>query len=516
MSTKAKLTKETYIFGGIWLLFMVLTFIAFITFQSYNCVDYDSSYQYFLVQHGWKDMHGLLLKDYSPPLYTYVLKAYSLVFGSSLNALRGSNLILTGYLFFLSLFPLRKLAGAKCSLIGSVLLLCSQFNCYFGHLIRPTYAGYVLTTAVFIYAALSFFDKEGKYVITLAVVSLLSMYTHNVSLISAFCVYGILCILTLISKDKKKFLRYLISGGIIGVLYLPWLAVTTSQLGAVNKDFWSLRMGVGETVDFVYSYPFFNRSNDIVNLVIALFVMASCIAGIVVIVDRKKLRKAQTLKDLGGILKDEESKDILKKSCFIALMQIVSLAAFFIFSHKLGTQSPRYFYVLTGGALIFMGGFMSLADKKHIVTIIALIVMPINMVTNYLFFDKNANESEVDRLYSDISAAATNSDKLYFYHGDESSLGTDSYLFDQGVHMVDINTYTVLQTYDVFTTDVRYIEGGNFFAETDEIFVVTFSPFFFPMDPSGYEYEEIGVYKLPYVGTETGYIDVHAYRVTPA
>lgn len=516
MSTNNKLTKETYVFGGIWLLFMALTFIAFLLFQSYPCVDYDSSYQYFLVQHGWKDMHGLLLKDYSPPLYSYVLKAYSLVFGTSLNALRGSNLILTGYLFFLSLFPLRKLSGAKCSLIGSVLLLCSQYNCYFGHLIRPTYAGYVLTTAVFIYAALSFFDKEGKYVITLAVVSLLSMYTHNVSLISAFCVYGILCILTLISKDKKKFLRYLISGGIIGILYLPWLAVTTSQIGAVNKDFWSLRMGVGETVDFVYSYPFFNRSNDIVNLLITLFVMASCIAGLVVIVDRKKLKKAQTLKDLGGILKDEESKDILKKTCFIALMQIVSLAAFFIFSHKMGIQSPRYFYVLTGGALLFIAGFMSLADKKHIVTIIALIVMPVNMITNYIYFDKNGNTSEVDRLYSDIYSAAKDSDRLYFYHGDESSLGTDSYLFDKGVHMVDRNTYTVLQTYDVFTTDVRYIEDNDFFAETDEIFIVTFSPFFFPMDPSEYEYEEIGVYKLPYVGTETGYIDVHAYKVTPA
>ena len=158
---------------------------------------------------------------------------------------------------------------------------------------------------------------------------------------------------------------------------------------------------------------------------------------------------------------------------------------------------------------------MSLADRKHIVTIIALVALPFNMITNYLYFDKDSNESEVSRLYADISAAQTG-DRLYFYHGDESSLGTDSYLFDKGVHMVDRNTYTVLQTYDVFTTDVRNIEDGNFFAETDEIFVVTFSPFFFPMDPSEYEYEEIGVYKLPYVGTETGYIDVHAYKVTPA
>ena len=84
MSTKIKTNKETYIFGGIWLLLVALTAAAFCLFQTYHAVDYDSSYQYFLCQHSWKDMFDLLLKDYSPPLYAIVLKAYSLIIGTSI------------------------------------------------------------------------------------------------------------------------------------------------------------------------------------------------------------------------------------------------------------------------------------------------------------------------------------------------------------------------------------------------------------------------------------------------
>ena len=92
-------------------------------------------------------MYDLLLQDYSPPLYAIALKAYSVVFGTDLNVLRSANLILTAYLFFVTLFPLRRLTGAKCSLLSSVLILCSQYNYYFGHVIRPAYPGYILTTA---------------------------------------------------------------------------------------------------------------------------------------------------------------------------------------------------------------------------------------------------------------------------------------------------------------------------------------------------------------------------------
>lgn len=517
MSTKNRSTNENLIFGGIWLLFMALTLIAFVSFQSYDSIDYDSSYQFFLVQHSWKDMYRLILEDYSPPLYAVLLKVYSSLLGTSLNTLRASNLILGGYLYYLTLFPLRRLTGAKCSALSSVLILCSQYNCYFGHIIRPTYLGYALTTAVFVYAALSFFDRRTKDVITLAVVALLSMYSHNVSLIAAFCVYGILCIFTFIKKDMAMLKKYLISGIAIAALYIPWLLVTMKQVDKANSGFWNLRMKIGETMDFVYSVPFFHRSNVIINLLITLFILMSCIIGPVLLIDRKKLKKATTFKDLGNIFTDSEAKDRLKKIAFIGLMQIISLIAFYAFSYKLNIQSPRYFYVLTAGGLIFIAGLMSLGDRKHIVTVIALIVLPFNMVTNYLFFDRTYNDSEINRLYADIGAAGKESERLYLYHGYETSLGIDSYMFPKAVHLVDKETYTVLPTFDVFTTDVRYIDDGSDpFDMCDEIFIVTYNPFFFPMDPSEYNCEELGVYKIPYAGTETGNIDIYAYRVTPA
>lgn len=517
MSTQNKPNKETYIFGGLWLLFMAAASAFFFIFQTHHAADYDSTYQYFLCRHSWKDMYDLLLQDYSPPLYAIALKAYSVVFGTDLNVLRSANLILTAYLFFVTLFPLRRLTGAKCSILSSVLILCSQYNYYFGHVIRPAYPGYILTTAVFVYAALSFFDRKTKDLVTFSIVAILSMYTHNVSLISAFCVYAILCIASFLIKDKEMLKKYFISGIIVAVLYAPWLFVTIRQLNTANNNFWNLKMKVAETMDFVYSYPFYFRSNVIVNLLISLFVLMACLISPILIFDRKKLKKVQTFTELDKVFKSDELRERLKKIGLIGFFQVVSLLVFYAFSYKLNIQTPRYFYVLTGGALIFIAGLMSIGDKKHIVTAVALIVMPVNMVSNYMYFDKTNNESEITRLYADISAHNENGDTLYLYHGDETSLGVDSYLFPEAVQMIDRNTYTVLLTYDVFTSDIRYIDDGKDpFDMSDEVFVITYGQFFFPMDPSAYTYEEIGVYKIPYVGTETGNIDVHAYRVTPA
>lgn len=53
-----------------------------------DIINYDSSYQYFLTKHSLSDIMKLLPEDYSPPLYTLLLKLLTYIFGSSLLAMR--------------------------------------------------------------------------------------------------------------------------------------------------------------------------------------------------------------------------------------------------------------------------------------------------------------------------------------------------------------------------------------------------------------------------------------------
>ena len=49
-----------------------------------DCINYDSSYQYALTRHSLPEIWALIPADYSPPLYTLLLKAFTLIAGDSL------------------------------------------------------------------------------------------------------------------------------------------------------------------------------------------------------------------------------------------------------------------------------------------------------------------------------------------------------------------------------------------------------------------------------------------------
>ena len=130
--------RENTLFCIIWLLFVAAYSVLVMRFQMYDCIDYDSSYQYFLNLHSPGEMIELLKLDYSPPLYACLLKVYSTLFGSSLSILRISSLVIMAYFFYLLLFPLRRLLGKQAAFLSAVMLFCSDYNIYFGHIIRPT------------------------------------------------------------------------------------------------------------------------------------------------------------------------------------------------------------------------------------------------------------------------------------------------------------------------------------------------------------------------------------------
>ena len=117
--------------------------------------------------------------------------------------------------------------------------ISSAYLFYFSVEVRPAVLAYVLTTGMFVYAVLALFEGRKSDMIMFTVLACLCMYTHNVSLIAAFCVYGTTILLALIRKRFDVLKKFLISGITVAVLYIPWLIVLMEQYSNVMENYWS-------------------------------------------------------------------------------------------------------------------------------------------------------------------------------------------------------------------------------------------------------------------------------------
>ena len=138
----------------------------------------------------------LLPEDYSPPLYTLLLKLWTYIFGSSLLAMRSFSILIIWGLIFLAAFPVRAAFGKRASVICMLLYTLSYVNFLLVPEIRPTVLAYFLTAACAIYMYLALFKGYHYAYICMTVFAILGMYTHKcinacgiVFLHSFFCFY---------------------------------------------------------------------------------------------------------------------------------------------------------------------------------------------------------------------------------------------------------------------------------------------------------------------------------------
>lgn len=113
-----------------------------------DIINYDSSYQYFLTKHSLSDIMKLLPEDYSPPLYTLLLKLWTYIFGSSLLAMRSFSIFIIWGLIFLAAFPVRAAFGKRASVICMLLYTLSYVNFLLVPEIRPTVLAYFFNSSL--------------------------------------------------------------------------------------------------------------------------------------------------------------------------------------------------------------------------------------------------------------------------------------------------------------------------------------------------------------------------------
>ena len=478
---KSFLKSEKFFF----ILFIIMAAVGIFIYLP-SCYDkiitYDSSYQYGLTRQSWSEIWRLLPEDYSPPLYTVILKISCMIFGHTLKVMRFTNSIVIFGLVFLALFPIRRGFGAKTGIVAAVCFICSTVNMQLFSEIRPTYLAYFFVTGTAVYAYLAFFGGKRKDYICHAVFSLLAMYTHNIGMIIILGIYVTVLLFSLIQKDKKKFFRFFISGAVCAVLYLPWLVVVLKQFENVKKNYWK---GIPSTFSSLIAYCIksilhinsFSSSSlfaVFIDETLSILIKLLIIFFILKNLGLKKIKKVSDLKN--APLFSKENRALYFKGLFVLMLFLVPLIIFEVLTrtvYPLSTQ--RYYFMFTGIVILIIVSVMNRIEGKIIPFVLSALLIANTVLIHYRAYDLYSL-STADKIIETIERDDPDG-KICFIHSHEWTLGVMSYYYPEAKHFVFDDTWTVLNDMSVFGIELEHISVPEAIAEYTDHFYI-FCPYF--------------------------------------
>lgn len=509
--SKKSISKDTIKFTGLWLLFTATITLWAEFLCREDSLSSDTFYQLNLIKHPWNDLLYYISIDYSPPLYAFVLKFYASVFGYELAGLRVFSTVLLAAGLLIVLFPFRRLMGKTASVVAAVAYISSTYLFYFSVEVRPAVLAYVLTTGMFVYAVLSYFGNKRSDMVIFTVFACLCMYTHNVSLIAAFCLYGTTIILALIRKKTDVFKKFLISGILVAVLYIPWLIVLMGQYGNVMENYWSNEGSLPFAFFIVFIGIAENELIPYLSFITILFMFFLPLMLLILMIPMNRYKSARNLKDLISVKEIKENCPNLSKLLYLALIVFASIIGFYLFTVLLvPVFVERYLYILSGGGILLLASLVSVYDKKKVLAVILSSVLLITGVCNTVKKREDLDSYTRTQMIEDITRIS--GDEPVFVHPTEYTICYSKYAFPNSHHYATSYIAKILVSLDVLNTEITYIpDYDSIWEYTDEVYFMDFQKIGIETDEGAINYvvshfsdvdaleaEVIGRYTFPY------------------
>lgn len=210
---------------------------------------FDESFTAMLIEYSPLELISRTASDVHPPLYYLVLKAWSVVFGSSDIALRSFSVLMTTAALGVCWLLLRRMFKPRIAILSLVLAVFNPFVIRYAQEARMyAMASLAIASSVWLLVKICSLPKKDRsikwwllYVISVAAMA----YIHYFAVLAV--IPQILYLAwTEASKSKTNILegalkigRFWISSYVAAfVLFLPWIGVFVRQLTAVNSSFW--------------------------------------------------------------------------------------------------------------------------------------------------------------------------------------------------------------------------------------------------------------------------------------
>lgn len=216
-------------------LFVITVLFVFIS-DNYTYFWFDEGYTIGLIQRSYSEIWNMTAQDVHPPLYYFMLKAYSSLFGSSILTLRFFSGIPVLLMTLVSCTLIRRIWGDKTAITFIIVALLS-FQMYWTSEIRMYSWSMFFVLMTFLCAYKAFRLDSKKYYVLFVAFSLAAGYSHYYALFTVCYIYLLLFILS-VCYDKKKIIAVIVCGVIFSLGYLPWLLIFLQQVKSVTEDYW--------------------------------------------------------------------------------------------------------------------------------------------------------------------------------------------------------------------------------------------------------------------------------------
>lgn len=257
-TSNGQLNRNDYF---IWSALLILYIAILMIGLTHEGVWYDEACSLGTIRHPLWEIWDVVRLDVHPPLYFYMLKLFSFVFGDSVFALRTFSVIGLLALFLLGMGLVRRACGKTVGLLFSFMVIVTPIYLGIGRDIRMySWATFFVTGSV-LYAYLAMLEDKRSDWIKFGVFSLAAMYTHYYGLLSIMILCGLILIRFLFVTRKKINRIFLIIIGALIISYLPWVINFTSQLQVTaREDYWIpliSRDTIRDVLLYPYGYKFF-------------------------------------------------------------------------------------------------------------------------------------------------------------------------------------------------------------------------------------------------------------------
>lgn len=198
---------------------------------------FDEGFSLHLIKVSYNEIWAVTADDVHPPLYYWMLKLFSNIFGHTVMIARAFSALPILLCVILGYTHIRKIWNDKVAIFFILLMLLHPAMHYAMYEIRMYSWALFFCLTTYIYAYQFYADLKYKDLALLVFFALCAAYTHYYALITVAVIFGWLFISLCINKRNKLYLFFIATICCI-VGYTPWLTNLLGQVSTVTEDYW--------------------------------------------------------------------------------------------------------------------------------------------------------------------------------------------------------------------------------------------------------------------------------------
>lgn len=250
-----------------------VVFIILCSFNLRQSIWLDESYSAYLTRFSFSDIWNFTASDVHPPLFYFVLKIWSMIFGYTDFGMRFMSVFFGAIAIVFAWHWLKRKFGVKPAILATLLMTISPMFLRYGQEMRM----YTMAAAIIFGATytleLAIDTKKRKFWIIYGVLISLGMWTHY---FTALIWLAQLAYLIFVYR-KKIFQKNIITSYVLAViLYLPWLPSLIKQTGVVQSGFWIGDTSISTISDFFTNTFFYLDAGKVIGWILPLALVLFC------------------------------------------------------------------------------------------------------------------------------------------------------------------------------------------------------------------------------------------------